>query len=148
MIAQQHSLSNAGRWGFFIALLLIFSISADYRLALFGLLVHPYLLVLPLALLFSKINVFAVPKSVLQPLAVFVVIFTMASLRNNNPFSESFKVLASIATFLFFAQCVRSESDFRAISWAFILCALSIAVRSLLISESESVSRFSGINAL
>ncbi len=141
-------LTTSGKWAFFIALLFIFSISVEYRVVIVGLLVHPYLLLLPLAVLFARVGLLELPKSVLTPMMLFYALFFLASLRNNQPFSEISKVLASLITFLFFATAVKTEKDFRTVCWGFIVCALAIGIRGFLISETDAVSRLSGINAL
>jgi hypothetical protein len=150
MIARKStSVSDIGKWGILISLILIFSITAEYRVTVLGLLVHPYLLLLPLAVIMTGVNLFfAIPQKVLSPLVVFTLIFFVASLQNANPFSEPFKVAASLLTFLFFSASVRTERDFYLIAWGFVICGAVIGVRSFIISETEDVSRLSGINAL
>jgi len=137
-----------GRWGFAVACLLVFSVSAEYRLPLAGLLVHPYLFMLPLAFVFADFRLFDLPRPVLHSLFAFLIIFSLASLQNTNPFSEPFKVAASLLTFIFFSQTVKSEKDLRWVSTGFVACALVIGVRGFLIGEEGEVSRLSGINAL
>lgn len=140
--------SPSGKWAFVASLLLIMSISAGYRLSIAGLLVHPYLFLLPIAILLNKSNILGVPAKVLNPLILFFVIFSLASLRNASPFSEIFKVMASLLTFLFFATSIKTEMDFRTTCWGFILCGLAIGIRGFLISDAGEVNRLSGINAL
>lgn len=140
--------STSGKWAFLIALLFVFSISIEYRLSVAGLLMHPYLLALPLALLISKSNMRQLPNPVVIPLIAFVLIFSIASLRNTAPFSEIFKVGAAVLTFAFFATAIKSETDFRSACWGFLLCGLAIGIRGFLKSEEQDISRLSGINAL
>lgn len=137
-----------GKWAFVVSLLLVFSVSIDYRLRVAGLLVHPYLLLLPMAILLNNINVFEIPPHVFKPFAFFFVIFSFASLRNEDPFSEIFKVFASLLTYLFFVVTIKTEKDFRTVCWGFIFCGLTIGIRSFIIKDTEGVSRLSGINAL
>lgn len=148
MHLSQNKLSGSGKWVFLITCLFVFSISASYRLPLFGLLVHPYLVVLPIAVLLSEVRLFNSPSKVLMPLLFFSIIFFVASLQNDNPFSEPFKVLASILTFLFFSASVKTQRDFYVISWGFIMCAAVLGFRGFLISDAAGVSRLSGINVL
>jgi hypothetical protein len=141
--------STAGRWGFIVGLLFIFSISAEYRLSVFGLLVHPYLILMPFAILFGQINFNNLPGNVRNSLFLFFFIFSLACIQNINPLSEIFKVGASLLTFIFFALSIKSEKDFRYISWAFVLCALVIGIQGFLLGDEVSRGgRLSGINAL
>lgn len=143
-------LTGTGIWGFIVVLIMVFSFRAEYRLPVAGLLVHPYLLVLPIAVMFSWSNFISLPDRVMVPVIAFFIVFSVASLQNESPQSEIFKVAASLATFLFFAAAIRSEKDFIWISWALLLCALSIGIQGFLIAEeTDSIgARLAGINVL
>lgn len=147
--ARQDKLTNIGRWAFLVAVLFAFSTNAEYRVNLFGLLVHPYLFLLPVAWLLGGLSISTLPSAVRVSLFGFFFIFSFACLQNINPLSEIFKVGASLLTFVFFAISIRSEKDFRIISWAFFLCALIIGIQGLLLGEETSRgARLSGINVL
>ncbi|HET9053187.1 MAG TPA: O-antigen ligase family protein [Cyclobacteriaceae bacterium] len=138
-----------GKWASIVALLFVFSIDAKYRLNVAGLLVHPYLLLFPLAVLFGKFSLTEVPKRVAIPLFLFFLFFCLGSLQNVNPVNEILKVAAALFTFLFFAQSVRSEKDFRMISWGFLVVAVVIGVMGFLVGEeTETGGRLGGINVL
>ena len=129
---------------------MVFSFRADFRLQIAGLLVHPYLLLLPLAYFLAQVNVNAIPQKVTVPLLLFFIVFSLACLQNINPLSEIFKVGASFATFLFFAFSVKSEKDFEWMSWGLMLCAATIGALGFLVGEEKGVAgaRLSGINVL
>jgi hypothetical protein len=147
---EKIALTATGAWGFFVVVAMVFSFRAEYRLPVAGLLVHPYLLVLPVAVILSWTNFVALPDRVMFPMISFFVFFSVASLQNDSPQSEIFKVAASLATFVFFAAAIRSEKDFTWISWALLLCALSIGVQGFLLAEeTDSIGmRLAGINVL
>jgi hypothetical protein len=147
---SKESLTTAGKWGFFLILLMVLSFRADFRLQLGGLLVHPYLVILPLALFFSNFQLSNIPTRATIPLLSFFIVFSLACLQNLNPLSEIFKVGAALATFLFFASAVKSEKDFEWMSWGLLLCATTIGVQGFLIGEDTDAvgSRLSGINVL
>src|SRR5688572_562579 len=96
-------MSGIGKWAFVISLLFVFSITAEYRVRLAGMLVHPYLIVLPLGMLFSGFKMDQVPKKILIPGISFYFLFSLLCLRNTDPLSEIFKVGSSMLTFLFLA---------------------------------------------
>ena len=129
---------------------MVLSFKADLRLQIAGLLVHPYLLLLPLAYLLAQVNVNAIPQKVTVPLLLFFIVFSLAALQNINPLSEIFKVGASLATFLFFAFSVKSEKDFEWMSWGLMICAATIGVLGFLVGEETTGvgARLSGINVL
>lgn len=146
---QKDKLSAYGRWAFVVALLFILSINAEYRLNLFGLLVHPYLILLPVAWIYGGLNINDLPNGVRMSLLLFLLIFSLACIQNINPLSEIFKVGASLLTFIFFSISIRSEKDFRLVSWAFLFCALTIGIQGLLKgAEVSGGARLSGINVL
>src|SRR5688572_7603213 len=105
-------MSGIGKWAFAISLLFVFSITAEYRVRLGGMLVHPYLVVLPLGMLFSNFKISQLPKKILIPGILFYFLFSLLCLRNNEPYSEIFKVGSSMLTFLFLAVSVKTEKDF------------------------------------
>ncbi|MFN8313185.1 MAG: hypothetical protein U0289_10265 [Cyclobacteriaceae bacterium] len=142
--------SAAGKWAFVLAILMIFSSRSDYRLPVAGLLVHPYLILLPFAFLFSGFRFQLFPNRILTPIILFFILFCVASLQNDKPQSEIFKVAASLITFIYFSASVRSESDFTWVSWALLLCALSIGVQGFLVAEEtdSAATRLAGINVL
>lgn len=137
-----------GKWASILSLLFVFSISSDYRLHLGGFLIHPYLVVLPFAFFFTGFSSFTIPRSVLIPLLLFFLIFSLGSLQNRSPLDEIIKVGASVMTFVFFASAVKSEKDLRIISLGFILCAVVIGYLGFGKSESGAEHRLSGINVL
>lgn len=146
---RQDVFTTTGRWAFIVALLFVFSTNAGYRLNIAGLLVHPYLFVLPIAWLFGGLNINSLPNAIRVSLFVFFFIFSLACIQNINPLSEVFKVGASLATFVFFAISIRSEKDFRFVAWGVLLCAFVIGVQGLLKGEEVSAGgRLSGINVL
>lgn len=147
-LVQTSNLSASGKWAFFLSLLLVFSVSVNYRITVAGLLMHPFLLALPLALIFTG-DLLAVSKRVITPLLLFYVLFSVGSLQNDSPIQEMFKVGSSVVTFLFFASSVRSEKDFRWISWGFVFVAFVIGVVGFFLGqELEGGKRLEGINSL
>jgi hypothetical protein len=141
--------TGAGKWAGVVSLFFVFSIDAQYRLDIAGLLVHPYLLLLPLAMLFGKFSLTGIPQKIAIPLLLFFLFFSLGSLQNIKPISEILKVAASLITFLFFTQSVRSEKDFRMISWGFLVVAIVIGVMGFVVGEdARSGARLSGINVL
>jgi hypothetical protein len=144
------TLTVAGKWGFVLTAMLVFSFRADFRVPIAGLLVHPYLVLLPLAFLFAQFQWSTIPQKVSTPLFLFYLMFSIAALQNINPISEIFKVGASIVTFLFFVFAIKSEKDFEWMSWGLVLCAAAIGVQGFFLGEeTEGVgSRLSGINVL
>lgn len=142
--------SAAGKWAFVLAILMIFSSRSDYRLPVAGLLVHPYLILLPFAFLFSGFKLHQIPNRILTPIVIFFLVFCVASIQNEKPQSEIFKVGASLLTFIFFSMSIRSERDYVMVGYALLLCALSIGVQGFLIGEEvDSVAtRLAGINVL
>lgn len=147
-VYSEDRLSATGKWGIAIALLFVFSIKAEYRFHFGGFLIHPYLLLLPLAVFFTNFKIFIVSKRVLTPLLLFLLIFSIGSLQNLDPLEEIVKVGASVLTFLFFATSVKSEKDFMMISLGFVLCAVVIGYLGFGKSEAGIDHRLSGINAL
>lgn len=142
-------LSNSGIWGFLVSLLFVFSISVDYRINVGGLLVHPFLMLLPFAIFFTGFRVFKIPIRVLAPLLIFLLVFSVASLQNENPAQEVLKVSASVLTFLFFSTAVRTEKDFRMIGLGIVACAVVIGYLAFNIGPEQQLgSRLEGINAL
>jgi hypothetical protein len=90
-----------------------------------------------------------IPNGTLNPLILFFVLFSLGSLQNLSPLSEIAKVFASLFTFLFFAQSVRTAKDFRMVIFGFLLVAVVIGIIGFSIGEeAEAGSRLSGINAL
>lgn len=144
------NLSSFGKWGFFLTVLMTLSFRADYRLQVAGLLVHPFLVVLPFAYVFSGFDIRQIPRRVSTPLLLFFIVFSAASMQNAEPLSEIFKVGASVATFLFFAQSVKSRADFRLIGWGLLICAFAIGIQGFFAGEeTESLgARLAGINVL
>lgn len=142
--------SASGRWGFVLTALMIFSFRADYRLHIAGLLVHPFLVLLPFAYLFTGFDIRDIPKRVTIPLLLFFTVFSFACIQNVDPWSEIFKVGATVLIFLFFARAVNSEEDFELIGWGLLLCAVAIGVQGFFLGEeTESLGeRLSGINVL
>lgn len=140
--------TTAGKWGIMLVLLMVFSFRAEYRINLGGLLVHPYLLVLPMGYFFSSINLKTFPNRVFVPMVLFFFIFSLACLQNSNPFSEIIKVGASLATFTFFALAVQSEKDFEWLSWGLVLIAATIGVLGFMVGEEVEGAKLSGINVL
>lgn len=145
---SRDQLSGSGKWAIAISLLFVFSINAEYRFHFGGFLIHPYLLLLPLAVFFTDFKILTVPKKVFVPLMLFLLIFSIGSLQNSNPLEEIIKVGASVLTFLFFASAVKNEKDFIAISFGFVLCAVVIGYLGFGKSEAGIDHRLSGINAL
>ncbi|MBX2894282.1 MAG: hypothetical protein KF763_02485 [Cyclobacteriaceae bacterium] len=142
-------LTVTGKWAFAVALLFAFSISAEFRLSLFGLLVHPYLLLLPIAVFFGELRYYYLPNNVKVPLYFFVFFFSVGCLQNSNPFTEIFKVISALLTLVFFAISVRSEKDFHYLCWAFMICAFAIGIQGFLLGEEiKGGGRLEGINAL
>jgi hypothetical protein len=148
LTSVQPALTTTGKWGLLLVLLMVFSFRAEYRINLGGLLVHPYLLALPLAYFFSNVRMNSFPNKVFVPMALFFFIFSIACLPNSNPLSEMIKVGASLATFLFFSLAVKSEKDFEWLSWGLMLIAATIGVLGYLVGEEVEGDRLSGINVL
>jgi hypothetical protein len=142
----KEKISSNAIWAGLISLFLIASTSSEYRLRLAGLLVHPYLIAIPVAIIVAKIKVFDIPSSSLRWLLAFYVFFSVANLPNDNPLSEAFKLGGTVATFLFFAQAIKTEKDFEIVSYGFIICAIYVAYKAVMMSGSGS--RLAGINAL
>lgn len=148
-IHQSDKLTLTGKWAFAVAFLFTFSINAEFRVSLFGLLVHPYLLLLPIAIFFGKLRYDFLPNNVKVPLYFFVFFFSMACLQNSNPLSEIFKVISALLTLVYFAISIRSEKDFNYLCWAFMLCAFAIGIQGFLLGgEIKGGGRLEGINAL
>lgn len=141
--------TSNGRWASIVALLFVFSINAEYRLSIVGLLVHPYLLVLPIAILFSGVKLIYIPSKIYFTLLIFLTFFFFGSLKNNNPLVEISKVTASLFTFIFFCQAIRTEKDFRMIAWSFLAVAVVIGIMGFVTGEDAEIGeRLSGINVL
>lgn len=141
--------STEGKWAFLVSLLFVFSISIDYRVSLGGLLVHPFLILMPVAIFFTGFHVFRVSARVLAPLLTFFIFFSVASLQNERPFPEIIKVGASVLTFLFFATSIKTEKDFRLISLGIVICGIVIGYLAYQIGpESSEGQRLEGVNAL
>jgi len=148
-LSKQDVFTSTGRWAFVVALLFVFSTNAGYRLSVAGLLVHPYLILLPVAWLLGGVRINSLPKTIRDSLFVFFFIFSLACVQNLNPLSEVFKVGASLATFVFFVVSIRSEKDFRFVAWGLLLCALVIGVQGLWKGEEVTAgARLSGVNVL
>ncbi len=138
-----------GKVAFLIALTFVFSISAEYRLNLGGLLIHPYLILLPVLIIFTGFNIKLIPSITVYLLLFFFIFFSMASFQNTRPLSEITKVFASLFTFLFFAQSIRTTKDFRMVIWGFLLVAVVIGIIGFSIGEdADAGGRLAGINAL
>lgn len=143
------SYTSYGRWASLVALFFVFSISAEYRLSIGGLLVHAYLLLLPVAILFSGLKLAYIPNGIFSLIVIFLAFFSLASLQNNNPVAEISKVTASFMTFIFFCQATHSEKDFRMIAWGFLAVAVIIGVMGFITGEDAGLNdRLSGINVL
>lgn len=140
--------SSQAKWIAILSLLFVLSTSASYRINIGGLLVHIYLMLIPLALSLGKIKLKNMPVKSYNYLLYFLMFYSFASIQNPNPLSEPFKVGASVLTFLIFAQAVHSEKDFEVVSYGFILCAIYVAFKALGKAESGDVSRLAGVNAL
>jgi hypothetical protein len=145
-----HRYTRFGIWASLTSLLFVFSISAEFRLNLAGLLVHPYLLLLPIAIVFTGLSLQTFPRATWYYMLLFFVFFSLGSLQNDNPISEILKVGASLATFVFFVQSVKTEKDFRRISWGFVAVAVTIGIMGFVAGESATGegARLSGINVL
>ena len=138
-----------GKLATITSLFFVFSISAEYRLGVGGFLVHPYLLLIPISILFTGINFKLIPASLLYTLFLFYIFFALGSLQNINPSGEIIKVGASLFTFIFFVQAVRTVKDFRFIVWGFVVVAVMIGVIGFSVAEEGNTgSRLAGINAL
>ena len=141
--------STEGKWAFLVSLLFVFSISVDYRIAIAGLLVHPFLILMPLAIFFTGFHIFRISSRVLAPLLTFLIFFSVASLQNDRPLQEIIKVAASVLTFLFFATSVKTEKDFRLISLGIVICGIVIGYLAYQIGPEVSAGeRLEGVNAL
>jgi len=149
---KKESLSTAGKWAFVIAMLMVLSFRSDYRLPIAGLLVHPCLVLLPFAYVFSGFAFKSIPSRISSSIFLFFIVFSLASLQNDKPESEIFKVGSTVALFLFFVFSVQTNKDFIWISWALLICALSIGIQGFFIGEQsesgEKISRLAGINVL
>lgn len=89
------------------------------------------------------------PQSIYYSIFLFFIFFSLGSLQNENPLSEIMKVSASLFTFIFFMQSVRTQKDFRMISLGFLLVAVVIGVMGFVIGEDAGLNeRLSGINVL
>lgn len=141
--------TNVGKWAFLVSLLFVFSISVDYRMNFAGLLVHPFLIMLPVAIFATGFRLFKISPRVLAPLIIFLVVFSVASIQNEKPSQEILKVSASVLTFLFFATALRTQRDFRMISLGIISVAIAIGYLAFTIGPEQQLgSRLEGINAL
>lgn len=147
-IGEPSQMSLIGKWATLISALFVFSISSVFRLNFGGFLIHPYLLMLPIAILASGFRIFTISNRVLVPLMLFYLVFSIACLQNENPLEEIIKVGASLLTFLFFAVSVRTEKDFRMIVIGFVICAVVIGYLGFGKGEEGTEHRLSGINAL
>jgi len=153
MVLQAHHtherFTRYGKAACLVALAFVFSISAEYRLNFVGLLIHPYLILLPVLALFTGFTLKLIPNNTLTSLIAFFVFFLLGSLQNTRPLSEITKVFASLLTFVFFVQSVRTAKDFRMIIWGFLLVAVVIGIIGFSIGEeADAGGRLSGINAL
>lgn len=138
-----------GVWASLTSLLFVFSISSEYRVNLAGLLVHTYLLLVPLAILFTGFTLRTFPRVTWYYMLLFFIFFSLGSLQNDNPIGEILKVGASLLTFVFFVQSVKTEKDFRRISWGFMAVAVTIGIMGFFAGEdSGQGARLSGINVL
>jgi hypothetical protein len=143
----KQDMSTAGILAVIIALLFIFSLEAESRLMLGGLLVHPYLLAMIVFIPILRTNLFKIPfKGKVEGL-LFILIFILAMLRNTTDMKEVFKILSTLATFLFFVNAVKSEKDFTAIAWALLITAGYIGYKTFGSVESNE-SYLEGFNAL
>lgn len=144
---MQNKISRRGWLGALISFSLLFSISEAFRLPIAGLLVHPYLVLLPFALYVGSFKLWLAPSKILLPLLIYGIILSFSVLREAN-FGEIIKIIAGIVTFLFFFQSVQTEKDFFIITLGFIGVGVLLAFRTSVMAQSGEVSVLSGVNAL
>lgn len=144
---MKEKVSLNGYWTAIAAFMLTASTSAALRIPFYGLMIQPYFIIVPLALMFGPIKLFDVPSFTKNTIIFFLVCTLIASLPNKQIFSEPIKISAGFITFLFFSQAIRSEKDFEIVGLGFIVCAAYISYKAVTLSDS-GVSRLAGINAL
>jgi len=128
-------------------LLMVLSYSAEFRLSLGGLLVHPYLLFILLVSILFLIPIFAIDRKVLFSILTFFLLFGLLALQNQNPFMEPLKVGAAMFTFMFIFQTLKQEEDVNFVSLGLIAVSVFISSRIIMMGE-DSESRLAGINVL
>ena len=145
---KEGNYSVYGKIGAFVSAAILFSIDINMRIAFGDLQIHPYLLLLPIFIFLLRFDLLGIPTKVLTPLLFFFALFTIASIQDNNPFSEPAKVLASIVTFLFFVQTIKRSRDLELVALGFILVGVVMGVLAYQKSLSPEVNRLEGINVI
>ena len=141
--------SRQGWGGLLVALIMVFSVSATYRISVAGLLIHPYLLAAPVAALLLGYNLLDVPNRTLRLLLAFLLLVSLSLMLNERrPLPELFKIGAGLFTFLFFAQAVNRQADYHLISWGFIAVSAFIAFRVISMARSPETVLLEGVSGL
>ncbi|MBX2916330.1 MAG: O-antigen ligase family protein [Cyclobacteriaceae bacterium] len=147
--ALSNSPSLKGRLGFVVALSIILSTSTEYRIELGPLLIHAYLLLIPVVLLLTSFQIQSIERHVIKYLVLFTVTFSTACVFSIEDIPHLVKVVAATITFIFFAQSVNNYKDFWLISYGIIFCSIYLGVKTILISDQFTPSRIStGVVAL
>lgn len=141
---------SVGGWlGFITAVMIILSTSVDYRLSIGPLYVHAYLLVIPVFWLVMHIDLSVMTREVWIYLLLFTTFFSLACLFDIADVPHMIKVVSAAVTFVFFAQTIRMDRDFRLVGLGFTLCAVFLGIKGMLISDQFSASKIStGVVAL
>ncbi|MEL6538349.1 MAG: O-antigen ligase family protein [Bacteroidota bacterium] len=140
--------TTTGKAALVFVLLLFFSTDSQFRIVLGPLWVPPYILICPLIALFVPVKLFKIPNKILIPLGLYFFIFTVALLRDPNPFPEMIKVGAGIFTLLFFSKAVQTPKDYHWVGFALVCLGVFLGFKSIFLASSGTVSRLAGINPL
>jgi len=140
-------ISKSGIAGFLTAAIITFSIAQTYRVEIFGLFVHPYLMIIPIFAVLFTFNLIDINWRVLLSFIFFIFIFFFSNLSNTNPFNEVLKLASALVTFLFFSKTIENKSDFEFVALGLIICSLIISIRILIISQENEGDRLAGIYA-
>ena len=130
-------LSRQGILASLVSLLFLLSLSETTRISFAGLLIHPYLALIPVALIITRFSIFSLSKKILIPLFLYGILLSASVLRELN-FGEIVKIFSGILTFLFFAQSVKNEKDFTFISIGFIYLTTPSYLDPLFTTEAGS----------
>ena len=140
--------TNAGKAGAVVAVIMILSTDVAYRIPVGPLLMHPYLLLAPVVAVAVSLPLLRVPQRILIPALVFLGYFSIGLLLDQEGLPEIVKLAASIFTFLFFVQVVRTPTDYQRVGLALLIVAVYVTSLTVFKAGTGGLNRLDGINAL
>lgn len=142
--------SWSGMLAAILAALLCLSAFRFLRIEVGSLLVHPFHVGLALTLLFGVgvSGIGRVPRHILSALALFGLMFALATLSRPSGLAIFVKVVASMATLIAASSLIRNDADVKAASLGLLIAVSVISVRGLLdggLAESQGINPMEGI---